>query len=163
MIRSAVITISDKGAAGEREDESGRVLTGLIEKKGWSLADAKIIPDEFETISDLLKEIADEGGVDIIFTTGGTGFAKRDVTPEATKAIIEKEVPGISEMIRAESAKITNRAYLSRGTSGIRNQTLIINLPGSPKAVRESFEIIEPILEHGLEILKGRATECARG
>ncbi len=162
MIRAAVITISDKGAAGEREDRSGQVLAELIEKKGWSLVDAKVIPDEREEISVLLKEIADEGKADIIFTTGGTGFARRDVTPEATRMIIEKEVPGISEMIRAESAKITNRAYLSRGISGIRNQTLIINFPGSPKAVRESFEIIEPILEHGLEILMGKATECAR-
>ena len=157
----AIITVSDKGAAGEREDLSGPALKKLSEEKGLDVVFYKIVPDEIVGLVSTLLKIADERQADLILTTGGTGFSKRDVTPEATRAVVQREVPGIPEMIRAESAKITNRAYLSRGIAGIRGESLIINLPGSPKGASEAFEIVYPILSHGLEILSGSATECA--
>ena len=163
MYNAAVITVSDKGSLGQREDLSGKEIIKILEEaKIYTISEYIIIPDERDIISKNLKEIADEKKADIIFTTGGTGFSKRDVTPEATKDILEKETPGISEAIRTYSMTITPRAMLSRAVSGIRKDTLIINLPGSPKAVRESLEYILPSLSHGLNILLGREAECGQ-
>jgi len=162
MIKVGILTISDKGSRGEREDLSGKVIEEVVKKVKGEVKYYKIIPDEKDIIQEELIKAADNLHLDLILTTGGTGLAKRDVTPEATLAIIEKEVPGISEIIRSESFKKTNRAILSRGVTGIRKESLIINLPGSPKGVRESLEIILDALPHGVEILKGQATDCGR-
>jgi len=155
-----VITASDKGAAGEREDLSGKVIEENLKPLG-DVSEYALIPDEKESLSDAMLSMC-EKGVDAVFTTGGTGLSPRDVTPEATRAIIQREVPGIAEAIRRESAAITPRAALSRGVSGIRGKTLIINLPGSPKGVKESLEILSPFLDHALETLTGRSGDCAR-
>lgn len=162
MIRVGILTISDKGSRGEREDLSGGVIKELVKKINGEVEYYQIIPDEKNIIQEELIKAVDKLHLDLILTTGGTGLGKRDVTPEATLAIIEKEVPGISEIIRSESFKKTNRAILSRGVAGVRKESLIINLPGSPKGVRESLEIILDALPHGIEILKGQATECGR-
>jgi molybdopterin adenylyltransferase len=162
MIEVGVLTISDKGARGEREDQSGKVIEEIVKKIEGEVKYYRIIPDEEEIIQDELVKAVDRLHLDLILTTGGTGLGKRDVTPEATLAVIEKEVPGISEIIRSESFKKTNRAILSRGVAGIRKKSLIINLPGSPKGVKESLEIILKALPHGIEIIKGQITECAR-
>lgn len=162
MIEVGVLTISDKGARGEREDQSGKVIEEIVKKIEGEVKYYRIIPDEEEIIQDELIKAVDKLHLDLILTTGGTGLGKRDVTPEATLAVIEKEVPGISEIIRSESFKKTNRAILSRGVAGIRKKSLIINLPGSPKGVKESLEIILKALPHGIEIIKGEITECAR-
>jgi molybdopterin adenylyltransferase len=162
MIEVGVLTISDKGARGEREDQSGKVIEEIVKKIEGEVKYYRIIPDEEEIIQDELVKAVDRLHLDLILTTGGTGLGKRDVTPEATLAVIEKEVPGISEIIRSESFKKTNRAILSRGVAGIRKKSLIINLPGSPKGVKESLEIILKALPHGIEIIKGEITECAR-
>lgn len=162
MFRVAIICMSDKGFKGEREDLSTKVIEEIVIKNGYEVVKKIIIPDEYEEITKNLKEICDKNIADLILTTGGTGFAKRDVTPEATEEILEKKVPGISEAIRNYSMTITKRAMLSRAVSGIRKETLIINLPGSPKAVRESLEYIITELYHGLEILTGKAFDCAR-
>lgn len=162
MIEVGVLTISDKGARGEREDQSGKVIEEIVKKIDGEVKYYRIIPDEEEIIQDELVKAVDKLHLDLILTTGGTGLGKRDVTPEATLAVIEKEVPGISEIIRSESFKKTNRAILSRGVAGIRKKSLIINLPGSPKGVKESLEIILKALPHGIEIIKGEITECAR-
>lgn len=159
---AGILTISDKGSKGEREDLSGNVIREILEKAGYTIAEYKIIPDEKEIIINELKSMADGVGINLVITTGGTGFSKRDITPEATKDVIERETPGISEAIRLNSLSITPKGMLSRGASGIRKNTLIINLPGSPKAVKESLEYIISPLEHGLEILLGEASECAR-
>jgi len=161
MIRFSILTVSDKGYRGEREDISANVIKTKIEKLGYELIDYKIVPDDKGMIKDTLTDFCDKKKVDLIFTTGGTGFSPRDLTPEATKEIVEKEVPGVSEIIRLEGYKITPHSMLSRGYSGIRGGTLIINLPGSPKAVEESLEVIIPILDHGIEVLRGEAYECA--
>ncbi len=134
----------------------------MIEPEGYTVTEYKIVPDDQETLESEMKRIADEGIADIIFTTGGTGFSMRDVTPEATIAVSDRLVPGIPEAMRAYSMTITNKAMLSRAAAGIRKQTLIVNMPGSPKAVKESLEFILPPLRHGLEILLGEASECAR-
>lgn len=162
MIKVGILTISDKGSRGEREDLSGKVIEEVVKKVKGEVKYYKIIPDEKDIIQEELIKAADNLHLDLILTTGGTGLAKRDVTPDATLEVIEKEVPGISEIIRSESFKKTNRAILSRGVTGIRKESLIINLPGSPKGVRESLEIILDALPHGVEILKGQATECGR-
>jgi molybdopterin adenylyltransferase len=162
MIEVGILTISDKGARGEREDQSGKVIEEIVKKIEGEVRYYRIIPDEKEIIQDELVKAVDKLHLDLILTTGGTGLGKRDVTPEATLAVIEKEVPGISEIIRSESFKKTNRAILSRGVAGIRKKSLIINLPGSPKGVKESLEIILKALPHGIEIIKGEITECAR-
>lgn len=162
MIRVGILTISDKGSRGEREDLSGEVIKEIVKKINGEVKYYQIIPDEKDVIQEELIKAVDELHIELILTTGGTGLGKRDVTPEATLAIIEKEVPGISEIIRSESFKKTNRAILSRGVAGVRKKSLIINLPGSPKGVRESLEIILDALPHGIEILKGQATECGR-
>jgi len=162
MIKVGILTISDKGSRGEREDLSGKVIKEVIRKINGEVKYYQIIPDEKDIIQAELIKAVDKLHLDLILTTGGTGLGKRDVTPEATLAIIEKEVLGISEIIRSESFKKTNRAILSRGVAGIRKESLIINLPGSPKGVRESLEIVLEALPHGIEILKGQATECGR-
>lgn len=159
---AAIITASDSGYNGTREDISGQVVKEILEQNHYKVIKKVILPDEQAQLSNQMKELADEEQVNLIITTGGTGFAKRDCTPEATLAVIEKAVPGISEVIRTYSMQITKRAMLSRGVAGIRGETLIINLPGSPKAVRECLEYIIPELAHGIEILTGDANECAR-
>ena len=161
MKRAAIITLSDSGYRGEREDKSGPAIREILEKEGYEVVAMELLPDDRAMIAGKLQEIADSGSTDLILTTGGTGFSQRDVTPEATEEVIERRVPGIPEAMRAYSMTITKRAMLSRATAGIRRTTLIINLPGSPKAVRESLEYIIGALDHGLEILSGEATDCA--
>lgn len=162
MFKVGIITSSDKGAAGEREDVSGAVIREMIENKGYVVIRQVILPDEKDLLSEEMKNMADNLGAQLILTTGGTGFSKRDVTPEATIQVCERMAPGITEAIRYFSLQITRRAMLSRATAGIRNNTLIINLPGSPKAVKESLDFCLDSVHHGLEILTGRDSECAR-
>lgn len=162
MYKAAVITISDKGSAGLREDQSGPVVKSIAENSGYEVIYTSIIPDDIETIKEELCKLSNDKEIALILTTGGTGFAKRDVTPEATAAICEKLVPGIGEAMRAESLKITNRAILSRGIAGIREDALIINLPGSPKAAKENLETVIGGIGHGLDILRGNASDCAK-
>ena len=150
---AAIITISDRASAGTYEDLNGPELDRLLAGEGFSVLCRILLPDEREKISAALIELCDTRGADLILTTGGTGFAPRDITPEATRDVIEREAPGIAEAIRLESLKITPRAMLSRGIAGIRGPTLIINLPGNPNAVRECFEVIRPALGHALELL----------
>ena len=159
--RVGVVTMSDKGAAGEREDTSGPLIRELVEKEGYLVVDQSLIPDDRRTIEETLIRLADRVKVDLILTTGGTGFSMRDVTPEATLAVADRNVPGIAEAIRAYSLTITPRAMLSRAASAIRGRTLIVNLPGSPKAVRESLSYILPALSHGLDVLTARVGDCA--
>ena len=161
-LRAAVITLSDKGFAGEREDKSGPLLTAILEGQGYEVVESVLLPDTQAKIEIELKRLSDGRQVDLIVTTGGTGLSHRDVTPEATLAVATRNVPGIAEAIRAYSMQITKRAMLSRGVSVLRNHTLIVNLPGSPKAVKESMDIILSELDHGLNILRGCASECAR-
>lgn len=161
MYRVAIITLSDTASKGERIDESGRVIAEIVRNEGYEVVFQKIIPDEGAMLEALLCGFADNNEADLILTTGGTGFSKRDNTPEATKRVIERETPGISEAMRYRSLQVTPRGMLSRGVSGIRKDTLIVNLPGSPKAVRECLEYAIGALGHGLDILKGSATNCA--
>jgi len=162
VIKVGILTISDKGSKGEREDLSGKVIEEVVKKINGEVKYYQIIPDEKDIIQEELIKAVDKLHLDLILTTGGTGLAKRDVTPDATLEVIEKEVSGISEIIRIENFKKTNRAILSRGVAGIRKESLIINLPGSPKGARESLEIVLEALPHGIEILKGQAAECGR-
>ena len=162
MKRAAIITASDSGYRGEREDLSGPAIKEILEREGYEVMSMDILPDDQVMLAGKLQEIADSEKAELILTTGGTGFSERDVTPEATEEVIERKVPGIPEAIRAYSMTITKRAMLSRATAGIRGKTLIVNLPGSPKAVRESLEYIIDALAHGLEILSGEARDCAR-
>lgn len=162
IFKAAIITASDKGSKGEREDLSGPAIQEIIEPEGYVVTVYKVLPDDQETLENEMKRIADEKLADIIFTTGGTGFSLRDVTPEATIAVCDRLVPGIPEAMRAYSMTITPKGMLSRAAAGIRKQTLIVNMPGSPKAVKESLEYIIGPLRHGLEILLGEASECAR-
>lgn len=161
-ITVAVITMSDKGAKGEREDKSGPAICEMVEEAGWKVIETILIPDDKASIKRQLMRLADQRQVNLIFTTGGTGFAERDVTPEATVEVCDRMANGIAEAIRAYSMTITKRAMLSRAVSGIRKKTLIVNLPGSPKAVREALEFIIPQLPHGIGILRGTEGECAR-
>lgn len=161
MFRAAIITASDKGAKGERQDQSGQVIRSLLEAAGYAIDYQQILPDERSQLAEAMLALC-EKNVDLILTTGGTGFSPRDCTPEATLDVVERLVPGIPEAMRANSLQITKRAMLSRAVAGIRNQTLIINLPGSPKAVQENLEFILPELEHGLQILLNQTGECAR-
>ncbi|EKS4344150.1 molybdopterin adenylyltransferase [Clostridium sporogenes] len=162
MIKIAIVTISDKGSKGERKDETGKVLQDILEKEGYKVEEYKIIPDEINIISEELIKLCDEKKVNLIITNGGTGFSKRDVTPEATEKVIEKHVPGFGEAMRASSLSITPKAILSRGIAGIRKDSLIINLPGSPKAALENLQAVLGAIPHGIEILLGEASECAR-
>lgn len=162
QFRAGIITASDKGSTGEREDLSGPAIRDMIEPAGYEVVDLKILPDDEEALYREIVRLADEEKVDVIFTTGGTGLSPRDNTPEATMRAATKNVPGIAEAIRTYSLTITPRAMLSRAVSVMRNRTLIINLPGSPKAVKESLAYILPTLSHGIEIMKGEAGECAR-
>ncbi|NPA49868.1 MAG: MogA/MoaB family molybdenum cofactor biosynthesis protein [Thermodesulfobacteria bacterium] len=159
---AGVLTLSDKGALGEREDLCGPLIKESLTKAGFQVLAYRILPDEYEEILVVLVDWVDRKMLDLIITTGGTGLSPRDVTPEATRAAIEREVPGIAEAIRAEGRKHTPFAMLTRGVAGIRKESLIINLPGSPKAVKESLEVILPVLKHALEKIKGSTKECAR-
>lgn len=160
--RVGIITSSDKGSKGEREDQSGALIRQIVEEKGYVVRSGCILPDEKGLLEQEMIRLCDEDIVDLILTTGGTGFSVRDVTPEATLQVIDRQALGISEAIRCYSMTITKRAMLSRGVSGIRKNTLIVNLPGSPGAVKESLEYIIDTLDHGLMILKGLTGECAR-
>lgn len=162
MFTVGIITSSDKGFAGEREDKSGQLIAEIVEDKGYKVERKIIVPDEEEAISKEIIYMTDELNLDLILTTGGTGFSPRDVTPEATIKVCDRMANGISEAIRNYSLSITPRAMLSRAVSGIRKQTLIINLPGSPKAVKESLDYIIDSVHHGLEILTDKAHDCAR-
>ena len=161
MFSTAILTVSDKGSAGQREDKSSEAIRQVLARTEASIVDYTIVPDEKEIISRKLAQWADSLTIDLIITTGGTGFSPRDVTPEATLSVLEKLAPGLAEVMRAESLKKTPHAMLSRAVAGIRKQCLIINLPGSPKACRECLEVILPALPHAIEIMKGQATECA--
>lgn len=160
MFHAAIITSSDKCSMGTREDKSGKVIREILEKNGFEIVFYRVFPDERALLSTAMKTLCDKGGIDLIITTGGTGFSPRDVMPEATMAIIDRIVPGIPEAIRAYSMQITKRAMLSRAVAGIRRSTLIINLPGSPKAVEESLEYIIDQMPHALGILAGDSGEC---
>ena len=153
-ISFAVLTISDRSYFDERPDESGKILSDLIELNKWITKYKKIIPDDYGIIKSTLGLFCYSFPVDVLLTTGGTGFSPRDNTPEATLEVIQKPTPGISEIIRSESMKLTPHAMLSRAVSGITNKTLIINLPGSPKAVSEDFKVISPVLPHAIELLR---------
>ena len=161
MYKVGIVTVSDKGAAGEREDKSGPMIGSLLDGAQYRVASYTIVPDEPEELRAELLRLCDDLNCDLVFTTGGTGFSPRDNTPEVTLAVATRTVPGIAEALRAYSMTITKRAMLSRAASVIRNQTLIINLPGSPKAVKESLEYLLDTLPHGLDILTGRDGECA--
>lgn len=158
-----ILTLSDKGFSGDREDISGKRIRELLPEEKYHIISYRILPDEQAEIEQELRRLADEEKCNLVLTTGGTGFFERDVTPEATLAVAERNVPGIAEAIRAYSMTITKRAMLSRGVSAIRGKTLMVNLPGSPKAVEESLTCILDTLEHGMDILLGREGECARG
>lgn len=160
--KAAVITVSDKGARGERVDESGPAAKEMLAQAGYEVVETLIIPDEPEELKTELIRLVDEVRADLVVTSGGTGFSMRDQTPEATLAVADRLAPGIAEAIRYQSMAVTNRAMLSRGVSVIRRQTVIVNLPGSPKAVKESLGYILDSLDHGIRILRGSASECAR-
>jgi len=153
-IRFGILTLSDRSARGERPDTSGLALASLVQAEGWSVTKQAILPDDESAIRAKLIEWADSGELDVILTTGGTGFSPRDVTPEATRAIIEREAPGLAEAMRAASLKITPHAMLTRIVTGIRKKTLIINLPGSPKGAAENLQIVLPVLEHAIKLLQ---------
>lgn len=158
---AAVITVSDKGSRGEREDTSGPALVRMLEESGYNVEYTSMVPDEIEDIQRELLLCSDEKDIWLVLTTGGTGFSSRDVTPEATEALLEKRTPGIPEAMRAASMAITPMGCLSRETAGIRKSTLIINLPGSKKASTENFQAVVKPVRHGLEILRGVAHDCA--
>lgn len=159
MLKVGILTISDKGARGERYDRSGEVIRDSLSSLDSSVVKYEVIPDDKELIAGKLAEWADEGDVDVILTTGGTGLSGRDVTPEATMSVVDKSVPGIAEAMRVKSLEKTPMAMLSRATAGVRGSCLIINLPGSPKAVRECLEVVLPAIPHAVEIIKGEVTE----
>lgn len=162
MYTVGIITSSDKGYAGEREDKSGEIIKEIIEGRGFEVIRQVVLPDEKEMLKQEFIKMSDELNVNLILSNGGTGFSKRDITPEATKEVIEREAPGICEAIRVYSLQITKRAMLSRAVSGIRGNTLIVNLPGSPKACKEALDFVLEELRHGIGILLGEEKECAR-
>ena len=162
LYRTVVLTVSDRSAQGIREDQSGPEAVRMLEEAGYQVVETRVLPDEKDLLAEEMKKICDEHQADLILTTGGTGFSMRDWTPEATLEIAHRQVPGISEALRAYSLKITPRAMLSRGVSVIREQTLIINLPGSVKAVEECMDCVQKSLLHGIEILTGKDAECGR-
>ena len=154
-IRTAILTMSDLCSQGKREDTSGQIIEEILPKDIFEVCQKTIIPDDYETITKTLRRFSDEQNVEVVLTTGGTGLGPRDVTPEATTAVCDRMAPGFSEILRSESYKITPKAVLSRGVSGMRDNTLIINLPGSPKAVRECMEIILEVLPHAVKMMRG--------
>ena len=156
MIRTAVVTISDSGARGAREDRSGPALRQRAEQLGWQVAEIEVVEDDRESIARLLADLSDRRSVSLILTTGGTGIAQRDVTPEATRTVVEREIPGLAELMRAEGRRFTPRAVLSRGIAGTRGRTLIVNLPGSPKGAVESFDAVAELAPHIIDLLEGR-------
>jgi molybdopterin adenylyltransferase len=156
---AAILTVSDKGAAGQREDTSGAAIRELLTSIGIEVTRYEIVADERDVVAARLREWADGGAVQLIVTTGGTGLGPRDVTPEATKAVLEYEVPGIAEAMRAEGLRHTPMSMISRALAGVRNRVLIINLPGSPKGVRENLSVVLPVLQHALELLAGEQSE----
>lgn len=162
MFTVGIITSSDKGYRGEREDKSGQVIEEIVSQNGFKIIKKVVLPDEKDLLEKEMINMCDNLNVNLLLTTGGTGFSKRDITPEATKSVIEREALGTVEAIRFYSLQITKRAMLSRATSGIRQNTLIINLPGSPKACKEALDFVLDDVKHGIEILLGEAKECAR-
>ena len=162
MYRVGIIVASDKGARGQRADESGVLIRKIMEEYQYEVVETSVLPDEKGVLAQEMMRMSDALRLDLILTTGGTGFSPRDVTPEATAGICDRMAPGIAEAMRAHSMAITPRAMLSRATAGIRGRTLIVNLPGSPKAVRENLDCILDSLPHGLDVLRGDASECAR-
>lgn len=161
-MRVAIITLSDSGYAGQREDRSGPLIRAMAEEAGYEVVHTALLPDGVEPLAGELKRLCDGDMADLVLTTGGTGFSPTDLTPEATLSVVERPAPGIAEAMRWQSLQITPRAMLSRAAAGIRGKTLIVNLPGSPKAVKECLEFILPSLGHGVEILRGTADNCAR-
>ena len=162
MYHAAVLTVSDRSFRGERTDAGGPLVAEMLKNAGYEVVTTAIVPDEQAQIEEKLCQIADSGEVQLLVTTGGTGFAPRDVTPEATLSVCDRLTPGIPEAMRYASMQVTNRAMLSRAQAGIRKGTLIINLPGSPKAAKENLEAVLPALSHGLEMLSGRPADCAK-
>jgi molybdopterin adenylyltransferase len=156
MIRVAVITVSDSSAAGTRQDVSGPAVRKEAQSFGWTVSGVTVIPDDQQQIADTIRRLADSGEVSLILTTGGTGVASRDVTPEATRGVIEREIPGLSELMRSEGLKFTPMAVLSRGLAGVRGRTLIVNLPGSPKGAVQSLDAIAKLVPHVLDLVEGR-------
>lgn len=152
-MRVAILTVSDRSAAGKRDDLSGPALEAVINSYDWSVEEMKIVPDELHLLKDTMVAWADSGVIDVILTTGGTGFSPRDITPEATEAIIDRRAPGLVEAMRSASLKVTPNAMLSRANAGIRKQTLIVNLPGSPRGATENLSVIAPVLEHAVQLL----------
>ncbi len=160
-IKAVVITVSDRGARGQREDASGPAIARMLEAEGMEIVGRRIIPDEKEIIRQMLLEWCNGGDADLILTTGGTGVSPRDVTPDATREVIDREIPGMAEAMRHQSAAVTPHAMISRALAGIRGRTLIINLPGSPKGATENLSVLIPALTHAIEKIKGDETECA--
>ena len=158
-MRAAVLTVSDRSARGERGDESGPVLAELLSEAGAEVVTREVVSDELEPLAAKLRELADRADVNLLVTTGGTGLGPRDNTPEATRAVIEREVPGLSEAMRAETLRRTPTAMLSRGVCGVRSGALVVNLPGSPRAVRECFAVLRPVLAHAVATLAGRGDD----
>lgn len=161
MITVAILTLSDKGSRGEREDASGPLISEMLREIGAVILHTAILPDEKDMIKERLVEYSEK--VDMILTTGGTGLSPRDVTPDATLEVIDREIPGIAEAMRSKGMKVTARAMLSRAVAGVRGRSLIVNLPGSPKAVRENLSVILEVLPHAVEKVKGDMTECGGG
>ena len=159
MFNSGVLTVSDKGWGGQRYDESGEVIKNILSVPGGNVVEYEVVPDEVDIIAARLAEWADGGSVDVIITTGGTGVTPRDVTPEATLSVVDRVVPGLTEVMRAETFKVTPSAALSRAVAGVRGKCLIVNLPGSPKAVRECLDVILPVIPHAIDMVKGERTE----
>lgn len=153
-LRFGILTVSDRSARGERPDSSGPALVEEISRRGWQAVKVAIVPDDFQVLVDTLVAWADSGEVDVVLTTGGTGFSPRDVTPEATIEVVERQAPGLAEAMRADSLKVTAHAVLSRAVAGIRHRTLIVNLPGSPKGAIENLAVILPVLTHAVELLQ---------
>ncbi len=155
MIRVAILTVSDSCSQGKREDVSGQTIKDMLAEDKFEICEKKVVADDHETIASELKYFSDEAGIDVVFTTGGTGLGPRDVTPEATASVCKRTIPGLAEMMRTEGRKKTKNAVLSRSIAGIRDKTLVINLPGSPKGVKESLEIILDVLPHAVDMMLG--------